>query len=461
MNNTGDQPRKQATGVSIHAIMWPIVAILVIMLIGIIFTIIAINRDNEKLSETMRKSDQCISEATSLLVESGTLSETASAYILMPLTEEGELNFGPLTRYTAELSSDKTPDKILERFRKYDVDSDVVNDLTTAADNANQMIELQLHAIALMNEVYPLPDIPPLAGLQIPELTEEEKALPDEEKVKASQMLILGSKYAINKRFVSENVGACTEKLQYISAHAIEEATEHIMTLRRMLWIVTSTVIAILILTFFFFYKTMISPISEFTKLIMTDSPMSEEKGVMEVRLVAAAYNSLLRRKDALNNLFRYAAETDTLTRLPNRYGFEQYLLDTEENNCSVTVLMFDVNFLKETNDTYGHSAGDKLLVDTAACITECFATDEGNNCFRFGGDEFASVIREATLSEIETMVQKFAELQLSYHISVAFGYAFAESVNAISIRELIDEADKKMYERKRLMHKERSVAGG
>ena len=95
---------------------------------------------------------------------------------------------------------------------------------------------------------------------------------------------------------------------------------------------------------------------------------------------MASAYNNLEKRREAL----RSVAETDTLTNLPNRYRFEKYILSAGDSGYSLAILMFDINYLKETNDTLGHSAGDELIQKVAHCISSCF----GENSFRIGGDE-------------------------------------------------------------------------
>ena len=453
MSEINQTVSKKPNGISIHAVMWPIIGLLSVLLIGIILTITSINAENAKLSETMNKADLYSSEVSDLMSLSSLLAETSSTYILTPLSETGESNYGVLVRYNEEMQSRQSADEIVEHFKTYDVSQTVLDNITAAAAYANQRVETQLHAIALVNAVYPLPDIPPLAGLPLPELTAEEKAYSDEEKLEAAKRLILSEDYTSYRRYLSESVEACEEELKAVSTSAIEAATNRIMDLRRFLWVITIAIIVLLVLTFIFFYRALVSPLGRFTKQIEADLPMVEKRGVREMRTVASAYNALLRRRDALDNLLRYAAETDTLTQLQNRYGFEQYLLDAEEDGCAVAILLFDVNNLKEVNDAQGHSAGDKLLLDSAECISKCFGSEEADNCFRFGGDEFAAVIKETTPASVEQMISNFENEQKTFNISIAWGYAFAEVVDAMNIKALIDEADQHMYERKKLMH--------
>ena len=74
-------------------------------------------------------------------------------------------------------------------------------------------------------------------------------------------------------------------------------------------------------------------------------------------------------RRAGLESILRTAAETDALTGLPNRYGFEQYLLESGQSGYAMAVFLFDINYLKTTNDTKGHAAGDDLIRSAAECI--------------------------------------------------------------------------------------------
>ena len=146
----------------------------------------------------------------------------------------------------------------------------------------------------------------------------------------------------------------------------------------------------------------------------------------------------------------RSAAETDALTNLPNRYRFEQYLLDAGESGYSLAILMFDVNYLKQTNDTMGHSAGDKLLRSAAKCITSCF----GEKSFRIGGDEFAAVVEDCKPEAVQQMIYRFREEERRENVSISVGYAYAEKISETTIKQLLEEADRQMYAEKQLTHR-------
>ena len=124
-------------------------------------------------------------------------------------------------------------------------------------------------------------------------------------------------------------------------------------------------------------------------------------------------------------------------------------MLESGESGYSVAVLLFDINYLKQTNDTQGHLMGDKLIRTAAECISSCF----GEDCFRFGGDEFAAVVKNCEPEKIDQMIQKFRETEKQNNVSISLGCAYTDEIGKTTVKKLLDEADKKMYEHKKEAH--------
>ncbi len=446
--------RRKVGGVSANALVMPIIVTLAILHIVIISVIMMISQSSASLSGIMRDAGVYTQDATSLLAGSSLMSETSSNYVLMPTTEQGEVNVSPLMAYAQELGVDRRPGDVLARFETYDIPEEAMALIREAAVSAEAMMEAQLHAIELMRSVYPLPEAGPLSAIPRVELTEAEKAMTDAEKTAAARVLVLGSVYGMNKQSVSQNVNACVEQLQANSGRLSAMASRRVGMLRQVLWIVTLTIVAILIATFATLYSQILRPLERFVRLIPEDSPLNEKRGFHEVRMVASAYNDVLNRRNALDDILRSAAETDALTNLPNRYRFEQYMLEWEEKDCPTAVLLFDVNYLKRTNDTEGHLAGDRLIRAAAECIRDCFGDEEGN-CFRFGGDEFAAVVKHCTPESLRFKTRRFEEMQKQRDLSIAMGYAYTEDLSQTDLRALLDEADRYMYAQKAAIHEQ------
>jgi len=101
-------------------------------------------------------------------------------------------------------------------------------------------------------------------------------------------------------------------------------------------------------------------------------------------------------RKGAEERL-AYLAQFDALTTLPNRHLFHDRLLQTmaqgRRSGNPMAVLYIDLDRFKLVNDTQGHGAGDKLLKEAAARLTQCIRS--GDTVGRFGGDEFGAVLSD------------------------------------------------------------------
>ena len=445
-----DTKKDQAAGsVSVHTVVPPIIIVLSLLHILIIVTIMMINTSSSQLSKIMQDSADYMNDATGLLAGSSLMSETSINFVLMPITETGEVNVYPLAAYSNELKLPRRGNQVMERFQTYDVSQEALNLLSTAADSATKLMDAQLHAMALVNAVHPLPDVDFLNSIPLPALTEEQQAMTDEEKMAAAKMFVMGSVYSLNKQSVSTNVTGCVELIRANSSVKAAQTARTVQRLRTILWITTVTIMLILIGTFIVLYTQMIYPLADFVKLISANQTLDERKGLREVRLLAIAYNSLVKRRDALDRILRSAAETDALTNLPNRYRFEQYMLESGESGYSVAVLLFDINYLKQTNDTQGHLMGDNLIRTAAECISSCF----GEDCFRFGGDEFAAVVKNCEPEKIDQMIQKFRETEKQYNVSISLGCAYTDEIGKTTVKKLLDEADKKMYEHKKEAH--------
>jgi diguanylate cyclase (GGDEF)-like protein len=91
----------------------------------------------------------------------------------------------------------------------------------------------------------------------------------------------------------------------------------------------------------------------------------------------------------------RKQATLDQLTKLPNRYLYKDRLLQNmvmaRRNGTSLVLIVWDLDGFKAVNDTYGHLAGDRLLVVVADLMRSSLR--ESDTLARFGGDEFVMLI--------------------------------------------------------------------
>jgi len=154
-----------------------------------------------------------------------------------------------------------------------------------------------------------------------------------------------------------------------------------------------------------------------------------------------------------------YLAERDALTGLYNRHRFEQeiqhMLVDCERNDTQGALLFFDLDEFKVVNDSFGHRAGDALLIRVASEISTLVRRNEVLT--RLGGDEFALLVpnaKEDTVIQLaERVVRAVAAIPFRFEgqnlrLTTSVGIALYPSQAADS-DELVAHADMAMYQAK------------
>lgn len=177
---------------------------------------------------------------------------------------------------------------------------------------------------------------------------------------------------------------------------------------------------------------------------------LKEEQSLIELLgdLLSQILQTELREIEQTRKNERLQAEAlrDPLTGLYNRRAWDQFIL-AEEERCQfyghhATVFMLDLNDLKFMNDAHGHAAGDELIRQTAAVLTEsCRNTDI---IARLGGDEFAILTVENDLESSQTHLERIIQNLQTKQISAAIGFALREPSDGILTACI--QADKNMY---------------
>lgn len=446
--------KNKVGGVSAKILAIPVLFIVSVLLVCIVFHIIDVNRSNNNLFNLMQQSGDYQIDATSMMASNTVMSETCNTYLQKPLDEHSESNFGSLMTYVQELTADRRAAKVAERFRGYDVSVDVLLCVERAAEFSEQMNNIQMHAVAVVASVYPLPDIPALEVFSNIELTQEELALNSDERVEYARNMIVESNYVQLRVNVNDNITNCNNMLSQNFAYETEMTKVHINTLRNFLWGEIIAVVVILAYAFVMLYLFIFRPLRLYSKNISENKNIEKNGSIYEMNQLVHAFNGLWEYRNKLESILRKEAENDALTGLPNRYSLERDLMNNSDTNKSVAVIMFDVNFLKKTNDTKGHLAGDRLIRTAASCVKECFGVDGKNNCYRVGGDEFIALMFGFEKDEIKTRMDRFKLALVREDISVSVGFAFSGKQSGVfDFKKLMEEADKKMYEQKKQIH--------
>lgn len=177
---------------------------------------------------------------------------------------------------------------------------------------------------------------------------------------------------------------------------------------------------------------------------------------IFEQLLLTSIFVNLVEQAKTRSELEVYERllKEDRMTGINNRTAFEEQLQDIEDHAQdydNAALIFMDVDGLKNTNDLYGHNAGDELIISAALCIKNVFATY--GKCYRIGGDEFCVLIFDSIENMDELLKQMDQEIikynrNNRYYLSIARGVSFLKDIEGKQkkISDWKYEADQDMY---------------
>jgi diguanylate cyclase (GGDEF)-like protein len=162
-----------------------------------------------------------------------------------------------------------------------------------------------------------------------------------------------------------------------------------------------------------------------------------------------------------LQQKLEHQAYYDDLTQIYNRRAFfqksEQSLMKAKGELSSFVIILFDIDFFKKVNDTYGHQTGDQMLVHVAQI---CKAEMGEHILFaRYGGEEFVLALPGYTLAEGENFAnylrfcieqKPLVENEKLVTITSSFGVSVTTGAVEETIHQLLHKADEALYAAKR-----------
>ena len=166
--------------------------------------------------------------------------------------------------------------------------------------------------------------------------------------------------------------------------------------------------------------------------------------------LVAAFFYS--KEIESVWETLNYNINHDALTKLYNRRFLESEIRRSfEGKKDEYSICMLDIDFFKKVNDTYGHEAGDKVLMRVSACLDKM--AGKNNMAVRWGGEEFVIYFPGQRQQQVYPLIEKLRE-QIENMVIVADGKeirvtitgGIAEGVADTHYEKVIKSADEKLY---------------
>lgn len=185
-----------------------------------------------------------------------------------------------------------------------------------------------------------------------------------------------------------------------------------------------------------------------------TDESLLEHDHLATLRLVSSHIAAAVTQAERIAE-FEALALRDPLTGLGNRRVLNQKLETIFTRNPidrqDVALIMCDVDGLKKVNDSKGHAAGDRLLIETATALQRAADTVANSTVCRIGGDEFCIILDGGGMLSAEPVMQLASRTftDSSASRSLSSGIAFA-GPDTNSPGDLLRAADEAQYEEKR-----------
>lgn len=350
-----------------------------------------------------------------------------------------------LIHYFEEAEETKRREKAIEKMKDITGEGTAYKFLHNAMNESLDLMQTEYYAMKLITiacEIEYIPD-----EVEKVELTKQDAALSNSEKIKLAQRMVHDTTYHRKKEVIRTNMESCLVELEK-QTHIIQnEANEKLETrlnaIRVIIFIQLAIIIVILIMT----SVLVILPMLRGVYSIKKDEKLPV-KGAYEFRYLAKTYNSMYEAfKKSIASL-NYEASHDKLTGLYNRAGYD--VLSRSVDLGTTAVLMIDVDKFKDINDQYGHDVGDKILQKFARVLRKTFRSED--YICRIGGDEFVVFMMHVTDELRDLIILKTKQINsaladvsdelppASASIGIAFGH------DAPDMETLLKHADEALY---------------
>ena len=434
--------RDNSEGISLRTIhTWQIIGAVIVSAL-LFYSTFHLTESFRRLTENAEKQIELRNAATELMEASDYLTEKVQRFSV-----QGDIRF--VYDYFNEAFEANHREEAISRVTAGTDNKEALAKLQAAMEKSLELMNREYYAMKLVIEAGQFTDYPDV--LKSVELSEEDRALSSDEKMRRAAVMVHDDDYYRQKEEIRQNMKASLSELEEMvydaDASALISLSDEMMFLRVIIVIQIFAVFLMVWLT----SRLGITPVLDAVDRIKEDSPL-QEVGANELRYLARAYNKMYEVYRSSLERLNFKASHDELTGAYNRSGYDLLLSSIDLNKTCM--LLFDVDNFKDINDTYGHETGDKVLVNLVRILKKNFRSDD--YVCRIGGDEFVVFMVHAAELQRDLIAQKIDDINRELEksedglpaISVSVGIVHgADAANAENLFEKTDEA---MYQSKR-----------
>ena len=440
MDHTRETAHDDRQGIPIRIIN---ITMVVIACILSVFLIIFAYQTTRSYISTQTVTEQyiaCQQDASSLIDGSDYLTEMARQYVI-----SGDPEYA--YRYFEEVERTRRRETAVEDLGRYFAGTDAYSYLEAALDRSNTLMETECAAMRLVAESrgYKIADYP--AGIRDVTLSPAYAALSPEAMQQTATELMFGNAYQTQKDGIRADVSHCLDILiNEVKNQQKSSSDRFLATLGRQSLLITILLLCVLAVIFLTF-RLVIQPLTQSVSHIQ-DYEMIPLRGSAEMQFLAKTYNRIFEQSQKHQEQLSYEASHDDLTGLNNRGVFEEMRATLDPGH--IALILADVDYFKQINDTYGHEIGDRILRKTAALLLSSFRSED--YVCRIGGDEFAILMMNSDSSLRNLVTRKIEDAQAQLRqpedgvpgITLSVGVAFPDRPN--STGDIYRDADTAQY---------------
>lgn len=409
---------------------------------ALILSDIAVGRGYEKMEQASDGYIAAQRAASDMEAGSDYLTDRVRCFVVT-----GEMEY--LDDFIEEIEVTRRRDKAVASLENLlgEEDSGAIDSLNAALTLSNELVEYENHAMRLILEAedYDMSQVPAnIAGLQ---LTKAEREMSPKQLRAEAETLVFDNNYMHYKDRIKENVSLCTKTLIRSSSRELERSSARLSRL-----VSLQTWLSILFLLIVLGMVTVITlmirrPLTDMVRL-MRKQEVIPPTGAEELRFVTRTYNQILKENINARERLSHEASHDALTGLFNRGAYDLMMESVDTKHMAL--ILIDVDYFKEVNDTYGHAAGDRVLRKVAELLKSSFRSVDV--LCRIGGDEFAVIMTRVNSSMRQLVLNKMNHVNdLLQHpsdglppVSLSVGIAFSDRENPRG--DIFNDADSALY---------------
>ena len=187
-----------------------------------------------------------------------------------------------------------------------------------------------------------------------------------------------------------------------------------------------------------------------------------DHSNIREIKLLSTSFEKMIINLREHKELQHRLSHRDSLTGLRNTTSYKSWMVEfntkIQSGSTSFGVAVFDINNLKNINDTHGHTYGDELILTASRIICDTF---KRSPVFRIGGDEFCVILQGRDLEDKQALFEDFDSAcsttyatkdKARFSVSIAKGFSEFDPEKDDQFSDVFERADSEMYKNKRNM---------